>query len=316
MSLEFIAALSAIFVSIAGGIFNYYKLKDDQKTWEQEQKISIEKKLLFKRLKKRHKLYHKIFKLLGYIRDIEYPIEHHQNISKNKNKLAKVADSILIELYGKSGLFMEYKTRSLILKTYQTSYRYINNEVTLEELIDSYYYARRAIRHDLEFDDSKGNVAKDDILEVTASDAKEKNMKKEKEKVWVINNVLARSSRPGYPDKVVNLSILNKTITHWKSLGIKSIICLLSNEEIKMYYKVINSDLIKFYKDNGFIVYHINVIDFQSPPLNSSQLEEILIQYKKMEKPLLIHCGAGEDRTGVSIDYILSQNPDIKKLKQ
>ena len=75
ISNEILTIGSAIGISIIGALFNYYKLKDDQKTWEQEQKISIEKKLLFKRLNKRHKLYSKIFKLLGYIRDI--------NIQKN-----------------------------------------------------------------------------------------------------------------------------------------------------------------------------------------------------------------------------------------
>ncbi|MEA3498218.1 MAG: hypothetical protein U9R16_04080, partial [Campylobacterota bacterium] len=135
MNLEIIIALGAVAVSMAGAIFNYYKLKDDQNTWEQTQKISIEKKLLFKKLKKRYKIYHKIFKLLGYIRDIEYPKNHHEEIPNSKDKLSEVADALLNELYGKSGLLMEYKTRSLILKTYQTSYKYINDEVSLSELI-------------------------------------------------------------------------------------------------------------------------------------------------------------------------------------
>lgn len=307
MSIELAVALGAIIVSMAGAIFNYYKLKDDQNTWEQEQKISIEKKLLFKRLKKRHKCYSNIFTLLGYIRDIEYPKEHHQDIKKNKKQLKKIADKILLELYGKSGLFMEYKTRSLILKTYQISYKYANNEATLEELIDSYYYSRRAIRDDLEFDDSSGNISKDNIFDATTKNAKELMVKKEQDKVWAKKNVLAMSARPGYPNKNVTLTTLNKVVKEWKELKIKSIICLLSDKEMQTYYKIIDGNLIQFYIDNGFEVFHISVDDFQTPPLNNNQLTLLNTEYLKMKQPLLVHCGAGEDRTGQAVEVLLNK---------
>ena len=61
MTAEMIISLGAIVVSFSGAIFNYYKLKDDQKTWEQEQQILMDKKILFKTLKKRHKYYRQRF---------------------------------------------------------------------------------------------------------------------------------------------------------------------------------------------------------------------------------------------------------------
>jgi len=307
MSAELIAAIGAVIVSIGGTLFNYYKLKDDQKTWEQEHRISIEKKVLFKRLKKRHKLYHKIFTLLGYVRDIEYPIEHHQEISQNKEKLKQIADDILVELYGESGLFMEYTTRSLILKTYQISYKYTKGEATLPELIDSYYYARRAIRMDLEFDDTNVKTNKDNIIEVTSSEAKRKEDLMKKEKIWTRKDILAHSARPGYPNKIVSMTMLNETVNMWQEVGIKSILCLLSNEEIKMYYQIINGDLISFYKSKGFHVHHISVTDFQTPPLTKEEIFKVDSIYQNIKKPFIIHCGAGEDRTGQATEYLLDK---------
>ena len=87
MSIEIIAAGSAILVSIIGVIFNYYKLKGDEKTWEQNQEIDLNKKVFFKTLKKRRKLYSRIFELLGAVRDIDYPKEHYIELNNNKEKL-------------------------------------------------------------------------------------------------------------------------------------------------------------------------------------------------------------------------------------
>lgn len=299
MSLEMTAAIGAIIVSVAGAIFNYYKFKDDQKTWEEEQKISMNKKILFKILKKRYQCYGNIFKLLGEVRDIDYPLEHYKLLEKNKEKIIITADLILNELYGEAGLFMSYETRSAILKTYQNSYRYSRDEIELNELIDSYYISRRLIRKDLEFDDSKSAQSSKKILALK-TDIEEGFENKIK---WSKKGILAYSPRPGYPNKVVSLKMLNRTINKWKENGIKSIICLLSNEEINEYYKVINYNLIDFYKKHGFLVYHLSITDFQKPPVNKEELVQIEVGYSKLISPILIHCGAGEDRSGCVVEY-------------
>jgi len=305
MTIELYIASGALLVSFGGAILNYYKLKDAQKTWQHEQKISMEKTLLFKRLEKRYSLYNKTFKLLGTVRDIEYPEEHRISIEENKQQVIKTADLLLKELYGEAGLFMEYETRSLILKTYQASYRYANNELDFEDLVDSYYNARRHLRKDLEFDDSSSAKTAKDILKDKEVEKAEQEQKEENS-IWAKKNILARSSRPGYPNKTVSLSILKETINRWKYLKIKSIICLLSDKEINMYYKNIsNNDLIAFYKNEGFDVYHISIDDYQNPPVNDDDLELIYNQYEIMKKPVLVHCGAGQDRTGKVIEYLI-----------
>jgi protein-tyrosine phosphatase len=309
MTIEMMIALGAVLVSIFGAWFNYYQLKDEQKTWEQEQKISMEKVILFKTLKKRRKLYKNIFKLLGEVRDIDYPKEHYIEIESDKQKLIKVADAILNELYGEAGLFMSYETRSAILKAYQMSYRYANGEVNLNDLIDSYYYSRRMIRQDLEFDDVSSSKTAKKILETTKEIVDDKDTLN-----WAVKDgSIARSPRPGYPNKVVSQETLNETINIWKAQGIKSIICLLSDEEINEYYEVIQYDLIGFYKKHGFEVYHTSIVDFQKPPIEQEQLNSLYNNYMKTAKPVLIHCGAGEDRTGCLVGHILNKQWEIYK---
>lgn len=307
MTIELITAVSAIIISFAGAILNYYKLRDAQKTWEHEQKISMEKTLLLKKLDKRYGLYAKTFKLLGSVLDIEYPEEHHRDIENNRQHVIKTADLLLEELYGEAGLFMEYETRSLILKTYQASHRYANNELSLDKLIDSYYLARRQIRKDLEFDDASSSKTSKDILKDKKLEKLEQKQKEEND-IWARKDYLARSARPGYPNKSVSLSTLKETVNRWKSLKIQSIICLLSDEEISMYYKSINSDLISFYKEKGFDVLHISIKDYQNPPINDNDLTVIYNQYKKMQHPVLVHCGAGQDRTGLAVEFIMDED--------
>lgn len=299
MSIEMVVALSAVAVSLVGVFFNYYKLKGDQKTWEQEQAISLNKEVLFKVLTKRFEHYGRVFILLGNVRDIEYPKEHYIFLEANKKNLLSIADKILKELYGEAGLFMSYETRSQILKTYQNSYRYASGEIELNELIDCYYLSRRSLRKDLEFDDFKSASSSEKILNLHVD-----NKKDSKEKLkWAKEERIAHSPRPGYPNKVVSFDALQDTVKTWKKSGIKSIICLLSNEEIEEYYKnAIDGNLIEYYKNNNFLVLHVSIKDFSKPIISKQQLNDIFKNIDSLEEPILIHCGAGEDRTGFLLE--------------
>ena len=52
----------------------------------------------------------------------------------------------------------------------------------------------------------------------------------------------------------------------------------------------------------------IPIDDFQNPPINKNNINIIIEEYKKSSKPVLVHCGAGEDRTGSAVHNIMENS--------
>lgn len=123
---------------------------------------------------------------------------------------------------------------------------------------------------------------------------------------WVATNSLARSHRPGYPSELVARASVDDWIEELRSLGIKSIICFLAEDQLGFYSKLPDG-LISYYRELGFNVEHIPVRDYQSPPLTDGDLVRVWEAYKNLPKPILVHCSAGIDRTGLAIQHIKRQ---------
>lgn len=123
---------------------------------------------------------------------------------------------------------------------------------------------------------------------------------------WVIDGTLARSARPGYPSRYVERAVVISSIEYWKSHGIRSVICLMTIDEL-LYYSETDGDLLDLYQANELITHIIPVENHKEHPLNEDEMEVLWRIYQSVEKPVLIHCSAGKDRTGAAVDLIMER---------
>jgi len=124
---------------------------------------------------------------------------------------------------------------------------------------------------------------------------------------WVIENILARSSRPSYPSESVPVNEVDNWVKQVKSMGIKSIICLLRDDQLG-YYTQLPEGLLIYYERQGFIIEHIPITDPNDDEQGWRELEKkeetIYQAFQKLPKPVLVYCSAGQQRTGRAVDYI------------
>jgi len=123
---------------------------------------------------------------------------------------------------------------------------------------------------------------------------------------WVFEQILARSCRPCYNDEKPTLAGVRKWLDRVAAMKIRSIVCLLSQPELDEYYGANQIKLLDVYRQHGFAVAHVPIPDYQEPPVTGSNLKLIQKTLITLPRPWLIHCSAGIDRTGTTIEFLRS----------
>lgn len=123
---------------------------------------------------------------------------------------------------------------------------------------------------------------------------------------WPIRGTLARTHRPGRygaAPKQVPQAEVDAWIREVKAAGIRSVICLLDDAQLAYYQDLpVPGDLIAYYRQNGLEVAHVPTRNHA--PLLQEQLDAAWDACARLPRPLVVHCSAGQTRTGKVIRHL------------
>ncbi|MHB0923983.1 MAG: protein-tyrosine phosphatase family protein [Bellilinea sp.] len=125
-----------------------------------------------------------------------------------------------------------------------------------------------------------------------------------------IPDQLYQSPRPNPGSHQPSIGDVENWIEAAKMVGIRTIICLLTDNQLE-YYSHLPNGLLDIYRESGFNVIHRPITDPVYDSMGWQELAEnlprIYQDYLAADKPVLIHCSAGVDRSPKAAEYIVSQ---------
>ncbi len=121
---------------------------------------------------------------------------------------------------------------------------------------------------------------------------------------WVIEGVLASSGRPGFPNHSVSTKAVDQWIARIDRLGVRSVICMLSEDEEAVYYRRLRQSLVDCYSEAGLQVRQVSYEDMGVAVTLPILVDRVLTAFAILPKPVLVHCSAGVERSQLATESI------------
>lgn len=124
---------------------------------------------------------------------------------------------------------------------------------------------------------------------------------------WVIEGVFAYGERPGFPSHTVPARTVDLWLAEAKRQGVRSVINMLSDEEMGVYYRHLGQPLIEYYSDAGMEVRQVSYEETGVVLPEQIIIDRVRTAFHCLPHPVIIHCSAGEERSKLAVDAILEE---------
>jgi hypothetical protein len=114
---------------------------------------------------------------------------------------------------------------------------------------------------------------------------------------WVIKGKLACGERPGSGLPIVPTKVVDQWLAHLIHLRIKSLIVMLTEDEMASYYPHLGQSLIDYYRGAGFEVRTVANQDCDGVVNSRVMRSRVRAAFDALPKPVLVHCNAGLERS-------------------
>jgi hypothetical protein len=122
---------------------------------------------------------------------------------------------------------------------------------------------------------------------------------------WLPSLGLGRASRPGCEAGEANPEpAVDRWVKTVRAQGFRSVICLLSEEELGRYSHV-PGGLLGRYEHLGLEVRSIPLPPDRTPVLTGENRCSVVEAYEDLPKPVLVHCSAGVVRSGAAVRHLV-----------